>query len=81
MAEFVNSPVMSVTMPLDVTSDATIAQATDTATASKSFTIQGIKKNATLTESAAVYDKFAVQIGGGNYDSLRATRTIKEGVA
>lgn len=39
------------------------------------------QKNATLTESTAVYDKFAVQIGGGNYDSLRATRTIKEGVA
>ena len=81
MAEFINSPVMSVSVKLDMTSDATVAQASEAVVASKLDTIKGIKKNATLAEYNQVAQAFYGTIGGGSYDSLTAVRKISEGVA
>ena len=81
MAEFINSPTMTVGMRADITAAGNIAQSGDTAKGSKQINIVGIKKNATLAESEKVFEKFVGTIGGGSYDSLSAVRTIKEGVA
>lgn len=81
MAEFVNNPVMSVSMKLPTNANGNIAQSGDTTAGTKLYTIPGIKKGATLAEANNVFDKFVGVIGGGDYDSLSAVRTVKEGVA
>ena len=81
MAEFVNNPVMSVSMKLPTTADGKIAQIGDTIGGTKLYSIPGIKKNATLAEANTVFEKFVGVIGGGEFDSLSAVRTVKEGVA
>lgn len=81
MADFVTNPTMSVKMPVDMTSDATVAQATDTASAAKFCTMQGIKRDANLTQATAVFSAFHSSIGGGSFDSLSAQRMITEGVS
>ena len=79
MAEFINSPTMSVSMKVPM-ADGKIAQIGDTVNGTKLFTIPGIRNGASLSQANAVFDKFIGIIGGGEFDSLSATRTIKEGV-
>ena len=81
MADFVDSPVMEVSVDLGMTSDATVAQASESIAASKRHTLKGIKKSATLAEYNTVGQAFYGTLGGGTYDSLSAVRKISEGVA
>lgn len=80
MANFATAVAATVKMPVNLKADGTIAQSGDTVAGTTTFTVPGIKANATLTEANTVFNAIVANIGGGSYDSLKAVKTITVGV-
>ena len=81
MAYAYATPVTStVKMNIGLDANGNISQAASDTTASKTFSIPGLKAAATLAESNAVFDAIIGNIAKGTFDSLSATKTITVGV-
>ena len=59
-----------------------IAQSSDTAAGNKSYSMNGIKRDATFDEASAVYGAFVTDLAGGRYDEnsgkLIIEKTVQE---
>lgn len=77
--DFENTPVSSVSMKIPTNADGNIATTSETATGEKSFTIDGIKVDANLTQATAVFTAF-LSICDTYCDELTAKKTIVQGV-
>lgn len=78
--EFATATTGSVKMSVGLNESGYLATGSDTAVASKTFSIQGIKADANLSQANSVFNAFIGQIATGKYDSLSAVKTISVGV-
>ena len=53
-----------------------LATGTDEVAGTKSFSIPGVKADATLAQAGSVFDAFVGTIANGKFDSLSTTKTV-----
>jgi len=54
-----------------------IAQASDTAAGNKSYSMNGIKQNATFDQASTVYDAFVGDLAGGRFDENSGEKIVR----
>lgn len=75
-----DSPTMSVSVAINTNEDGFLATGSDTAAGTRTFSLSGIKADATYPQAQTVLNAFIGGIASGTYVATSAVRTIKSGV-